>query len=86
MAVWTFLAWERIGIARGLDDGGQMQDANFAATGSEQLGIEINLRELFERCLAENERRMHGYDKRLLRPTTVPRLVRALLWFLPKKK
>lgn len=86
MAVWAFLAWERIGIARGLNDSGEMQDANFAVTGSEQLGIDINLRELFELCLTENERRMQGYDKRLLRPTTMPRLVRALLWFLPKKK
>jgi hypothetical protein len=85
-AVWVFLGWERVGIARGLDSGGEMQDANFAVTGSEQLGIDINLRDLFELCLAENERRMRGYDQRLLRPTTMPRLVRALLWFLPKKK
>jgi hypothetical protein len=86
VAVWAFLGWERIGIARGLDDSGEMQDANFAATGSEQLGIDINLRELLELCLAENGRRMQGYDKRLLRPNTMPRLVRALLWFLPQKK
>jgi hypothetical protein len=85
-AVWVFLGWERVGIARGLDAGGEMQDANFAVTGSEQLGIDINLRDLFELCLSENERRMQGYDQRLLRPTTMPRLVRALLWFLPKKK
>ena len=45
-AVWVFLGWERVGIARGLDDSGEMQDANFAVTGSEQLGIDINLREL----------------------------------------
>jgi hypothetical protein len=28
-------------------------------------------------CLEENERRFAGYDERLLRPVTVPRLVRA---------
>jgi hypothetical protein len=30
-------------------------------------------------CLDENERRFAGYDQRLLRPTTMPRLVRLAL-------
>jgi hypothetical protein len=30
-------------------------------------------------CLKENDRRFAGYDPRLLRPTTVPRLVRFAL-------
>jgi hypothetical protein len=85
-AVWCFLGYERIGIARGIDDKGDMQDANFAVNGSEQLGIDINLREFFELCLRENDRRMAGYDPRLLRPTTMPRLVRLLLPFLSKRK
>ncbi len=33
-------------------------------------------------CLSENERRMAGYDRRLLRPRTVPALVRVARWFL----
>jgi hypothetical protein len=86
IAVWVFLFWERIGIARGVDADGVMQDANFTVTGSEQMGIDITPRELFEVCLAENERRMAGYDARLLRPDTMPRLMRFVMRFLPKKK
>lgn len=85
LAVWGFLIWERIGIARGLDDTGEMQDANFAVTGSEQMGIDIQPRELFEICLAENDRRMAGYDQRLLRPTFVPSMIRLINRFLGKK-
>jgi hypothetical protein len=33
-------------------------------------------------CLEENERRFAGYDERLLRPATVPRLVRVALRLL----
>ncbi|MDE2148588.1 MAG: ferritin-like domain-containing protein [Gammaproteobacteria bacterium] len=72
LAVWVFLIWERIGIARGLDGQGEMRDANFTATGAEQIGVDINPRELLEICLAENQRRMAGYDTRLPRPRLVP--------------
>jgi hypothetical protein len=78
-AVWAFLIWERIGIARGLDDHGEMQDANFAVTGSAQMGFDLSLRELLTLCLAENERRLTGYDARLLRPRIVPRLASLAL-------
>jgi hypothetical protein len=37
-------------------------------------------------CLAENERRLAGYDARLLRPRIVPRLVRFALRFMGKPK
>jgi hypothetical protein len=39
---------------------------------------------LIELCLAENDRRMGGYDARLLRPTTVPKLARFALRFIRK--
>lgn len=82
-AVWAFLIWERIGIARGI--GGQEEDNNFTVTGSRSVGIDLDARDLFGLCLAENERRFSGYDDRLLRPTMVPRLVslahRAMGWF-----
>jgi hypothetical protein len=83
-AVWLFLAWERIGIARGLDDQGEMQDANFAMTGSSRIGIDVTLHGLIDICLTENERRLAGYDRRLLRPNTVPRLARLARRLLPR--
>lgn len=80
--VWAFLIWERIGIARGIDADGVAQDANFTLNGSESLGGPQSAREMMDLCLAENERRMAGYDARLLRPTTMPRLVRLVRRFL----
>lgn len=84
LAVWGFLVWERIGIAKGIDAEGNAQDANFAMTGSGAVGIDLKPRELIELCLAENERRMAGYDRRLLRPLTVPRLARLARRLVPK--
>jgi len=75
LAVWGFLVWERVGIAK---------DANFAMTGSSAVGVDLKPRELIDLCLAENERRMAGYDRRLLRPETVPRLARFARQLLPK--
>lgn len=84
LRAWAFLIWERIGIARGLDDEGEMQDANFAVTGSQQVGTNVRPRELMELCLAENERRMAGYDERLLRPAVVPFFARLARRLLPR--
>jgi hypothetical protein len=85
-AVWAFLVWERIGIARGLDDGKPAQDNNFTLNGSQAVsGAEISPLALMAICLEENDRRFAGYDPRLLRPTTVPALARAAVrlagWF-----
>jgi hypothetical protein len=84
LAVWGFLVWERVGIAKGIDADGVAQDANFAMTGSSAVGVDLKPRELIDLCLAENERRMAGYDRRLLRPETVPRLARFARQLLPK--
>jgi hypothetical protein len=82
-AVWVFLAWERMGIARGMDDGAASkadQDNNFTVTGSKAVSdVEISVPDLMGLCLAENDGRFSGYDRRLLRPTTMPALVRAAL-------
>ncbi len=80
LAVWIFLIWERIGLARNL--GGERQDNNFTVTGAQSVGAEIDAAELIGLCLAENERRMSRYDARLLRPTLVPRLARLALRML----
>ena len=82
-AVWVFLAWERIGIARGMDEGGKGQDNNFTVTGSQAVSdVDIRVPDLMALCLAENDRRFAGYDPRLLRPTTMPALVRLALWVM----
>jgi hypothetical protein len=83
-AVWALLVWERVAIAKGIDADGVAQDANFAQTGSASVGDALSSRALFELCLAENERRMDGYDARLLRPTLVPGLAKFALRFLRK--
>lgn len=82
LRVWGYLIWERIGIARGLDTNGEMQDANFALTGTKQIGVDIKLAELLDLCLLEDERRAVGYDKRLLRPTFMPKLARFVRKFV----
>ena len=71
-AVWIFLIWERIGIAR--DVGSGAQDNNFTVTGAKAVGNDIDVAQLIDICLTENERRMGLYDRRLLRPRLVPTL------------
>lgn len=81
-AVWTYLARERIGIARGLGagDGG---GSNFTFTGAHHIGLDVSLRGLIDTCLAENDRRLGPYDSRLVRPHFVPAMVRLAKWFAP---
>ncbi len=87
LAVWATLAMERMGLARDLSTGEVKEDdANFTLK-ADQIGEEIDTATLLDICLAENERRMAGYDARLLRPNTVPRLVRfARMFIRPKRK
>ncbi|MGC9271973.1 ferritin-like domain-containing protein [Acidiphilium sp.] len=92
-AVYAFLGWERMGIARGMDDGskakpgGKPQDNNFTINGTKAVSAEeVKVSELMRICLEENDRRFAGYDQRLLRPTTMPRLVRLALKFMPRPK
>jgi hypothetical protein len=80
LAVWAFLIWERIGLARGL--GEAPQDNNFTVTGSQSVAVDITPAALMGICLAENERRLAGYDPRLLRPTLVPRMARLVRRFM----
>ena len=82
LAVWVFLAYERMDLARSMDADGKThaQDNNFTVTGAKSMtDMEINLPELMQLCLDENDRRFAGYDHRRLRPTTMPALVRTAL-------
>ena len=87
-AVWGFLGWERVGMARGMDERGetkQGQDNNLTVTGSKAVSdVELSVPELMRLCLSENDRRFSGYDARLLRPTTMPALVLLALRFMRK--
>jgi len=80
--VWASLIRDRISLARGFNAGGHAQDMNFPANVGDSVGGGVSARALIDLCLAENERRMGGYDVRLLRPTTVPRLARLARRFL----
>jgi hypothetical protein len=80
LAVWLFLIWERIGIAR--DVGSGVQDNNFTVTGVKSIGDDIDVAELIDICLAENARRMSAYDRRLLRPSAVPALAKLVRRFM----
>lgn len=86
--VWAFLAWERIGLARSIDgDDAAAPDNNFTLNGAQSVAAEApTLRELLALCLQENERRFAGYDQRLQRPLTVPRMARLALRLLPRSK
>jgi len=58
LAVWAFLGWERIGLARGMDDGKKKQDNNFTVTGKRRVSdVEVSVPELMDICLSENDRR-----------------------------
>ncbi len=80
-AVWVFLVWERIGLAKTVDGGNS--DNNFTVNGSRSVSdADIKPGTLMRICLEENDRRFAGYDSRLLRPTTVPNLVRFARRFM----
>jgi hypothetical protein len=95
LAVWMFLIWERIGIARGVGSAGKApsetegvtQDNNFTLTGSKAVSaVDMSVGALIDVCLEENERRLSGYDHRLLRPDAVPRLMRFARLFLRRPR
>ncbi|MGH6889400.1 MAG: ferritin-like domain-containing protein [Rhizomicrobium sp.] len=80
LAVWAFLVFERLSLAR--DVNGNTHDHNFTVSGANQIGVDISIRELLDICLAENDRRLGIYDRRLLRPRAVPGIVRLARRFL----
>lgn len=86
IVVWLALIWERIDMAKGMGDNSKAQENNFTLNGSKELGVEISFPELAAICIAENDRRLAPYDKRLIRPRFVPAMMRLALRFTGKKK
>ncbi|WP_109481463.1 ferritin-like domain-containing protein [Paraburkholderia sp. C35] len=83
-AIWIKLIWDRVAIAKGIDSNGVAHDSNFLPANSATIGQALSTRQLIELCLQENDQRMAGYDKRLVRPTLVPKLARLALRFIGK--
>jgi hypothetical protein len=83
-AIWIALVRERLAIARGIDADGGVHDSNFLAANRGTLNATLTPKALFEMCLEENERRMSGYDARLLRPSVMPAIARLALRFLKR--
>jgi len=84
LAVWLFLIYERMSIASDVSNG--QQDNNFTVSGASQLGSDVDVGELIAICVAENDRRLAPYDKRLKRPRFVPFVARLALKFIGPKK
>ena len=84
VAVWAYLIWERINMARGMGDNTKAQENNFTLNGSKELGVEVTFAELAKICLEENDRRLSVYDPRLKRPQVVPTLMRLALRVMRK--
>jgi hypothetical protein len=82
LAAWAYLIWQRIGLVRTIDSSDSAQDLNFTARGTGAVGIELKPAAMIDLCLAENERRMAGYDPRLLRPNSVPFLAKLARRFM----
>lgn len=53
--------------------------SNFLTAGATAVARGFTKRTFFELCLKENDRRMQGYDPRLLRPMMMPRLMKLAL-------
>jgi len=86
LSVWLFILAERVGLARDMESNPQGQDTNFTLNGSKELGVEVSFAELAKVCLKENDRRLAGYDARLLRPKFVPGLLRLVLKLTGKSR
>lgn len=82
LSVWISLIRDRVSLARGFDTSGAAQDVNFPANVGDSVGGGVSAGALIDLCLAENERRMSGYDARLLRPTAVPAIARLVRRFI----
>ena len=63
--------WNRLKLVRGDNN-----NSKLSLQGHQSMGIDLSPGSFMDLCLHENDRRMADYDRRLLRPRIVPRLVR----------
>jgi len=86
LALWLQV-WSRIktaiSAARGGGDGGASQDEDFMLGVKDSLDVVSSPRQFLHVCLRENDLRLAPYDPRLLRPTFVPGIARALARIVP---
>jgi hypothetical protein len=80
LAALACQAWARMKIARKVDSN------NFTATSGSAMGLDMSPRSFMALCIAENDRRLAGFDARLLRPRMMPWLVRLAMRFMPKER
>ncbi len=84
LAMWL-QAVSRLKTALRVKGKAESTQDNFTMNAHAQFG-DISPREFVELCIRENDRRLEGYDKRLLRPAFVPTVARAVLKTLPRAK
>jgi hypothetical protein len=65
----------RLGVVDGDQD-------DFATAGKESVGVDIEIGEFMDLCLAENDRRMARLDARLKRPMIMPTMIRFARRFM----
>jgi len=80
LAALAVQAWNRAKAARGVEE------ENFTEAGRDAVGIDLSPKAFLQLCLAENDRRLSGYDPRLLRPRVMPGIARIACRFLRDKK
>jgi hypothetical protein len=80
----TRQAWRRVKTAKSVGGGAEGKDFTFESHKS--FAVDLSPRGFFTLCLAENARRMAGYDPRLLRPRFMPTAIGLLARVLPERK
>jgi hypothetical protein len=72
-------------VAKRVNTAKAVDGDNFTRKGGESLGIDLAPRSFLALCLAENDRRLAGYDRRLLRPRIMPGVARLAIRLLPRR-
>ncbi len=73
----------RVATARRLARGAAAEGENFTLSAHHELSVDMSVRGLLDKCLAESDRRLAHYDARLARPRLVPTVARIVRRLLP---